>query len=328
MVTSTRLKIVFAGTPEFALPSLQALLNSPHEISAVYTQPDRPAGRGRQMASSPIKKLALAQNCTVQQPETLRNSATQQQLQSYQPDLMVVVAYGLILPEAVLNIPRYGCVNVHASLLPRWRGAAPIQRAILAGDSQTGITIMQMAKGLDTGDILLQTKCSINQNDTAKLLQDRLAEQGAQALMAYLDLLLTEQLKPEAQDNSMACYADKIVKSEAKLDWMKSAIELDRYVRAFNPWPIAFTTVPVLDPKNPTIEPRESSIMRIWCSEPVTAANTAKPGTIIAINQQAIDVACGAGVLRLSEVQFSGGKPLSAREVVNGKHLKIGQLLS
>lgn len=321
MATSTKLKIIFAGTPEFALPSLDALLNSAHEISAVYTQPDRPAGRGRQMTASPVKKLAIAKQCTVLQPETLRNSATQQQLQNYQPDLVVVVAYGLILPEAVLTIPRYGCVNVHASLLPRWRGAAPIQRAIIAGDSQTGITIMQMATGLDTGDILLQTECEINPNDTAKLLHDRLAVQGANALITYLDLLLTQQLKPEVQDITHACYADKIVKAEAKLDWQRSAIELDRYVRAFNPWPVAFTTVPVLKNSN-------DHIMRIWHAKPETINHTAKPGTIITIDPDGIDIACGTGVLRLSEVQFSGGKPLSAREVTNGKHLEIGQVLS
>ncbi len=236
-----KLRVVFMGTPEFSVPAREQLLLDQHQVVAVYTQPDRPAGRGRKLTPSPIKHLALEHGIPVEQPERLKPPEVQARLRAYAPDVMVVAAYGLILPRAVLEIPKHGCLNIHASLLPRWRGAAPIQRAILAGDAETGVTLMQMAAGLDTGDMLLKAVTPIGPGDTAQELHDRLAEQGAQLLLDCLEDLQAGRLRPEPQDEALATYAEKLSKAEAELDWFLSAAVLDRQVRAFNPWPGCYT---------------------------------------------------------------------------------------
>lgn len=302
------LKILFAGTPEFAATSLQALLDSEHEVVAVYTQPDRPAGRGRKLTASPVKTLALEHGVPVLQPQTLRDEAAQQALADWQADIMVVVAYGLILPEQVLNAPRLGCVNVHASLLPRWRGAAPIQRAILAGDAETGVTIMQMDVGLDTGDMLRKVVCPIESSDTAQTLHDKLAAQGAAALCETLEMLATGTARPEKQNDAEANYAEKLQKAEAQIDWTQSAQVLSRTVRAFNPWPVAFTRI---DEKN----------LRIWSAEVIAETTDQAPGTVLAESRHGIDVATGDGILRLQCVQLPGGKALDAGQFLNAHSL-------
>jgi len=304
----SKLRIVYAGTPEFAVPALQALIDSSHQVVAVYTQPDRPAGRGRKLTPSPVKGLALEHGIPVEQPERLKAPEVQERLRAYGPDVMVVAAYGLILPRAVLEIPKFGCLNIHASLLPRWRGAAPIQRAILAGDTETGVTLMQMAPGLDTGDMLFKSHTPIGPGDTAQDLHDRLAAQGAGLLMECLDALLGGRLQPQPQDDAQACYAAKLSKAEAELDWFLSAAVLDRQVRAFNPWPVAFTRL-------------EDETLRIWAARPVASAVTATPGTVVAEGPEGIDVAAGEGLLRLTRIQFPGGKPLTAAQVIAGRSL-------
>jgi len=302
------LKIIFAGTPEFAADSLQALLDSEHEVIAVYTQPDRPAGRGRKLTASPVKALALEQGLPVLQPVSLRDDAAQQTLADFKADVMVVVAYGLILPEPVLTAPRLGCVNVHASLLPRWRGAAPIQRAILAGDEQTGVTIMQMDVGLDTGDMLHKVVCPIESADTAQSLHDKLAAQGASALCDTLAMLAAGTAKPEKQDDAHSNYAEKLQKAEAEIDWSQSAQLLSRTVRAFNPWPVAFTR---FDDKN----------LRIWFAQALGDATDKTPGTVLGESRDGIDVATGDGVLRVKQLQLPGGKSLNAGQFLNAHSL-------
>lgn len=302
------LKIIFAGTPEFAASSLQALLGSEHEMLAVYTQPDRPAGRGRKLTASPVKVLALEHDLPVMQPVSLRDEAAQQTLFDFQADVMVVVAYGLILPEPVLAAPRLGCVNVHASLLPRWRGAAPIQRAILAGDAETGVTIMQMDAGLDTGDMLHKVVCPIETADTAQTLHDKLATQGAVALRHTLAMLSAGSAKPEKQNDADSNYAQKLQKAEAQIHWSQSAQELSRAVRAFNPWPVAFTR---FDDKN----------LRIWLAQALDEATGKPPGTVLAESRDGIDVATGNGVLRVTQLQLPGGKSLDAGQFLNAHSL-------
>jgi methionyl-tRNA formyltransferase len=310
----TPLKIIFAGTPDFAVPCLQALIDSPHHIQAVLTQPDRPKGRGLKLTSSPIKNLALKYSLPIEQPETLRNPIILEKLSQYQPDVIIVVAYGLIVPENILTLPHFGCINVHASLLPQWRGAAPIQRAILAGDSESGITIMQMAKGLDTGDILLQEKCTILARDTAQDLHDRLAALGAEQLLFCLDLLTKKNLNPVQQDDHLATYANKITKQEAEINWQLSADEIDRQIRAFNPWPVAYT---YLNNEN----------LRIWQAIPIIQNHAQPAGKILQQTEEGIDVACGKNSLRLLRLQFPGGKVLSAKEVVSSKKIKDETIL-
>jgi len=309
------LKIIFAGTPHFAVPSLQALLQTNHHLVQVYTQPDRPAGRGLKLSACPVKQAALQAGLTVHQAVTLRNEAEIAFLQALQPDLMVVIAYGLILPAAILAIPRLGCINVHASLLPKWRGAAPIQRAILAGDSETGITIMQMEQGLDTGPILQQAKCVIAPTDTSASLYDSLAKLGAATLLASLPLFVQGLLSPQLQDATQATYAEKIHKPEAAIDWQQPAAVIERQVRAFIPYPVAYTKLGDI-------------ILRLWQVTVLPqSVTTQSPGTIVAVSEQGIDVVTGLGVLRLLAVQIPGGKALAVKHLLQGKaHLfQIGQ---
>lgn len=319
------MKIIFAGTPEFAAVALDALLKTEHEIIAVYTQPDRKAGRGQKLTASAVKQLAMAHNIAVYQPLHFKSStdeglAAQQELAALGADVMVVAAYGLILPQVVLDTPKYGCLNIHGSLLPRWRGAAPIQRAIATGDVETGVTIMKMAAGLDTGDMMYKTLCPIEAKDTSASLHDKLAQQGATALVTVLASEHTLQdylTKREVQDEALTVYAHKLSKAEAEIDWAIEAIQIDRNIRAFNPWPVAFI---VLDTQNN---------LRVWNSELSnhTAAN-AQVGEIIAIDQHGVHVACAnQSVITLTALQWPGGKPLNAVQILQTQKLTIGQIL-
>ena len=300
------MKIVFAGTPEFAVPCLRAAAQG-GEVIAVYTQPDRPAGRGRGLQASPVKLAAQELGISVLQPETLRDEAAQAQLRELAPDLMVVVAYGLILPRKVLKIPRHGCWNVHASLLPRWRGAAPIQRAIEAGDAETGVDLMQMEAGLDTGPVLLQRRTPIGDGETGGQLHDRLSELGAQALAEGLALLREGRLpSAQAQPEQGVTYAHKLDKAEAKLDWSQPAAVLARKVRAFNPWPVAEAQV-------------AGERLRIHEAVALPSVFVSEHGRIIAADKRGIDIACGEGALRLLRVQREGGKPVSAADYLNAR---------
>lgn len=306
------MRIVFAGTPEFAVSSLRAAARH-HEVVAVYTQPDRPAGRGRGLAPSPVKLEAVARGIPVYQPESLKDEAAQQQLRDLQPDLMVVVAYGLILPKAVLAIPTHGCWNVHASLLPRWRGAAPIQRAIQAGDAKTGVCLMQMEAGLDTGPVLLHQELPIAATDTGGQLHDRLAELGAQVLSDGLGLLRAG-IKPVArpQPEQGVTYAHKLDKVEARLDWALDAGALARTVRAFNPWPIAEASL-------------AGERVRIHGAVALDLAHGQAPGTVLAASRDGIDIACGQGALRLRVLQREGGKAITAADYLNARRdLRVG----
>lgn len=301
-------RLIFAGTPEFAVPSLQALLDSAHAPVAVYTQPDRPAGRGRQLRPSPVKICAAAAGIPVCQPLTLRAAAAQEQLAAWKADLIVVAAYGLILPPAVLALPRLGCVNVHASLLPRWRGAAPIQRALLAGDAQSGICLMQMDAGLDTGPVLARGEMPISAGMTGGVLHDALAILGARLLRTHLHQLLAGTLRAEAQNSELATYASKITKEDLELEWTRSAVELERQVLAFHPAPIAHTQL-------------DGQTLRIWGAQAQDEITHAAPGMVYRADATGIYVATGAGTLRLTEVQLPGGKPLSAKAFLNSRHL-------
>ena len=306
------MRIVFAGTPEFAVASLGAAARH-HEVVAVYTQPDRPAGRGRGPMPSPVKLDAIARGIPVFQPESLKTPEAQQQLRDLQPDLMIVVAYGLILPRAVLAIPTHGCWNVHASLLPRWRGAAPIQRAIEAGDGETGVCLMQMEAGLDTGPVLLSQRTPIANTDTGGLLHDRLADMGARVLSDGLGLLRAG-LKPvaQAQPEAGVTYAHKLDKAEARLDWNQDAAALARRVRAFNPWPVAEATL-------------AGERVRIHGAVAIDDNQGKAPGTVVGASRDGIDIACGQGALRLRVVQREGGKAITAADYLNARRdLPVG----
>ncbi len=297
-------RIIFAGTPQFSVPSLQALIDSKHTVCAVYTQPDRKAGRGRKLQASPVKTLALAHGIDVYQPISLKDTEAQAQLQALSADLMVVAAYGLILPKAVLDAPALGCINVHASLLPRWRGAAPIQRAILAGDTVTGITLMQMDVGLDTGAMIKSESCEIRADDTGQTLHDRLSELGARMLASNIDEI--EKLPVTVQDNSLATYAKKLEKTEAQLDWQESAMVLERKVRAFNPWPVAQANL-------------FDQTLRIWAAQALPPSPAPAPtiGSVLHCQRDGIDVVTADGILRLLQVQIAGGKPISVGDFLN-----------
>ncbi|MDH5544306.1 MAG: methionyl-tRNA formyltransferase [Gammaproteobacteria bacterium] len=308
------LKVIFAGTPEFAAEALKAILGSRHEVIAVYTQPDRPAGRGRKLTPSAVKQVALDVGIPVYQPVSLKDEQAQQELAALNADVMVVAAYGLLLPKAVLETPRLGCLNIHASLLPRWRGAAPIQRAILAGDRETGITIMQMDVGLDTGDMLFKVKCTIEADDNAQTLHDRLASIGASAIVSALDRLVLGGVSGERQDDALANYAKKLDKAEATIDWQKPAVEIERLIRAFNPWPVAQTNL-------------DEKIMRIWQAKAVSSASTATPGTILASSKKQFDVATGDGVLQLLQIQMPGKKPVDVASFLNANDVS-GKVLT
>ena len=298
------LKIIFAGTPHFAAAALEALLAQQFEVAAVLTQPDRPAGRGMQLHPSPVKQLALAHGLPVLQPATLKSVEAQQALAIYAADVMVVAAYGLILPPVVLQLPHHGCLNIHASLLPRWRGAAPIQRAILAGDNETGITIMQMDAGLDTGAMLLKKTCPITTQDSTQTLHDRLAQLGAAAIVEALYLLQQGVLTGVVQDTAQACYAAKLTKTEAQIDWSQAAAQLARAVRAYLPFPIAYTTLNTIP-------------IKIWQASIVDGLE-GEPGRVLAVEKNGIVVACGQGALRLEVLQRANGKMLSAAQFVQG----------
>lgn len=320
------MKIIFAGTPEFAAVALDALLKTEHEIVAVYTQPDRKAGRGQKLTASAVKQLALAHDLPVYQPLHFKSSteeglAAQAELKALNADVMVVAAYGLILPQVVLDTPKYGCLNIHGSLLPRWRGAAPIQRAIATGDAETGVTIMKMAAGLDTGDMMYKTLCPITAEDTSASLHDKLAIQGAEAIVAVLasEQTLQQYLEQrEVQDEALTVYAHKLSKAEAKIDWSQDAVTIDRNIRAFNPWPVAF--IPLDEQRN----------LRVWGSILSNeAVNGQSAGTILALDKQGVHVACGDGkAICLTSLQWPGGKALNPVQIAQTQKLNIGQVLA
>ena len=299
------MRVVFAGTPDFAATALRALLSAGHQVVAVYTQPDRPAGRGRKLMPSPVKQVALDASLPVHQPESLKNPDAQAELAALKPDVMIVAAYGLILPKAVLDTPTHGCLNIHASLLPRWRGAAPIQRAIAAGDADTGITIMRMDVGLDTGDMLLKVTTPITSEDTGGSLHDRLAELGGQAILDALTQLNAGELHGEPQNDDEANYAHKLSKEEGHIDWSQSARAIERLIRAFNPWPGTYTDL-------------GDQRVRIHHAEAMADTASKPPGTVVRRERDGVDIACGEGVLRVTSVQLPGSRAQSVSDLING----------
>jgi methionyl-tRNA formyltransferase len=305
------LRIVFAGTPHFASVCLEALLQAKHLVVGAYTQADKPSGRGRAIQYSPVKTLGLAHGIPVYQPAHLKDPAEQERLRSLKPDLLVVAAYGLILPKAVLEIPSQGCINVHASLLPRFRGASPIQAALLAGDTETGISMMRIDEGLDSGDVILRETCTIDPRDTAASLHNRLALLGAQALLKSLEQIKDKTAVYTPQDLSKVCFAPKLSKTDAAIDWTESADVLDRKIRAFNPWPIA------------TMH-QDNLCIRIWDALPIAITSTARPGTVVAHHKDSIDIKTGEGVLRLLELQLPNAKRLKVSEILKSKAALFG----
>jgi methionyl-tRNA formyltransferase len=300
----THLNIVFAGTPEFGIPCLDALASSPHRLQAIYTQPDRPAGRGRKLQHSAIKTWALAHELPVYQPLNFKVPETVEELSALQPDVLVVIAYGLILPKKVLDIPKLGCINVHASLLPRWRGASPIQHAILQGDFQSGVTIMQMDVGMDTGDMLAEVSCEIAPEETAGTLHDKLAQLAASPLLATLDALAAGRATATPQDNSLATYAGKINKEDARINWQQPVDAIARLIRAYNPWPIAYTG-------------NGDNVIRIHQAKILTTRSQALPGTVVSIDKSGLQVATGDRILSIQRLQFAGGKVISIPDLIN-----------
>lgn len=303
---STSLRIIFAGTPDFAARHLDALLTSGHQIVGVFTQPDRPAGRGKKLMPGPVKVLAETHGLPVFQPASLRPEENQKLVADLNADVMVVVAYGLILPKAVLDMPRLGCVNVHGSLLPRWRGAAPIQRALWAGDAETGVTIMKMDVGLDTGDMLYKLACPITAEDTSATLYDKLADLGPQGLIEALQQLADNTATPEVQDEAQVTYAEKLSKEEARIDWSLSAAQLERCIRAFNPWPMSWLMI-------------DEQPVKVWKASVINGNASAEPGTIIDASKNGIQVATGEGILNLESLQPAGKKAMSAQDLLNSR---------
>lgn len=309
------MKIIFAGTPEFAVPALAALIAAGHEIVMVLTQPDRPAGRGMQLKASPVKQLALQHNLNVFQPASLKPSDVQEQIAAVNADVMIVAAYGLIIPTTVLNMPKLGCYNIHASLLPRWRGAAPIHRALLAGDAETGVTIMEVVPALDAGAMISKGVVPITDNDTTQSLHDKLAEIGADLMVKAMQKLAENNvLSSTMQDESLVTYAHKLEKSEAAINWEKSAAEISRQVRGFNPFPVATAQF-------------RGETCRIWFATDLNQDLTTKMGEIIGLTPH-IHVACGQGVLQIHELQMPGGKRQTAQQFAQGQHVKLGELFS
>ena len=317
---SKSLRIIYAGTPDFSVAGLDALINSEHEVVAVYTQPDRPAGRGREPKASPVKEKALQHDIPVYQPESLKQVEAQQELAALDADLMIVTAYGLLLPIEILQAPRLGCINIHASLLPRWRGAAPIQRSILAGDKTTGITIMQMDEGLDTGDMLAVAECEISAQDTGSSLHDKLMALGAKTLMLALPAIAEKTIDRTQQNNDDACYAAKLNKAEAKINWQQSADEIQRAVRAYNSWPVAYCSYSKKD---------KPSMLRLWQAEVLIqdSSKALPPGKVLAESTEGIDVATGDGVLRITELQAEGKRRMQVPDFLNANSL-IDQVLT
>ena len=306
------MKIVFMGTPDFAVPSLQALIDAGHEVCAVYTQPDKPQGRKQVLTAPPVKELALRHGIPVCQPATLKNEEEQEKLRALAPEVIIVVAYGKLLPKAVLDIPPRGCINVHGSLLPRWRGAAPIQWSVIAGDEKAGVTTMQMAEGLDTGDMLLTYETEIGARETAGKLFDRLAQAGAELLLETLEQL--DSITPQPQDDSQSCYAHMLDKQMAVIDWAKSAHEIDCLIRGLNPWPVALTTL-------------SGARLKIYAAEPVSG--TGRPGEVLVSDpKKGLVVACGEGALALREVQLVGGKRMKSADFLRGHAIETGTILS
>ncbi|EPZ1679098.1 TPA: methionyl-tRNA formyltransferase [Yersinia enterocolitica] len=303
---SDSLRIIFAGTPDFAARHLGALLSSQHQIVGVFTQPDRPAGRGNKLTPSPIKVLAEQHDIPIFQPKSLRPEENQHLVADLNADIMVVVAYGLILPASVLAMPRLGCINVHGSLLPRWRGAAPIQRSLWAGDAKTGVTIMQMDVGLDTGDMLHKIECDIQPEDTSATLYDKLAQLGPQGLLVTLQQLAEGSAQPEVQDEAQVTYAEKLSKEEAKLDWSLPAVQLERCIRAFNPWPVSYFVV-------------DEQPIKVWQAQVLATVDNAAPGTIIHADKHGIQVATADGVLNITQLQPAGKKAMSAADLLNSR---------
>ncbi|WP_417643190.1 methionyl-tRNA formyltransferase [Enterobacter kobei] len=303
---SDSLRIIFAGTPDFAARHLDALLSSGHHVVGVFTQPDRPAGRGKKLMPSPVKVLAEENGLPVFQPASLRPQENQQLVADLHADVMVVVAYGLILPKAVLDMPRLGCINVHGSLLPRWRGAAPIQRALWAGDTETGVTIMQMDVGLDTGDMLYKLVCPITDEDTSATLYDKLAGLGPAGLIETLAQLANGTAQPQVQDEAQVTYAEKLSKEEARVDWSLSAAQLERCIRAFNPWPMSWLEI-------------DGQPLKIWKASVIDTGTTAEPGTIVDATKQGIQVATGDGILNVESLQPAGKKAMSAQDLLNSR---------
>jgi methionyl-tRNA formyltransferase len=303
-----RLNIIYAGTPEFAVPALESLLRSDHKVVAVYTQPDRPAGRGRKLQQSPVKICALDQGLPVMQPPDFRSAQDLQGLQRLNADLMVVAAYGLLLPQAVLEAPRLGCINIHASLLPRWRGASPIQQAILAGDECSGVTLMKMDRGLDTGDMILRRSLPIDPGWNAAQLHDALAPLGAELLLEALEDMEAALQQAEVQDEAGATYAPRLSKQQAEVDWNKPLEILLREIRAYNPWPVSYTFL-------------QQNSIRLWCARASHYKDPQSPGTIVAHDDGGVHVSCADGVLQVTELQFAGRKRCSAAQALNAADL-------